>query len=227
MTGPVATLGGRQSRVEILLGADRCPDDAPLIGPSELGMAPLGLALQDHQLPHDLERLIESMRAAQDGALVAIVDAPPAPRRLGIVQSNRSENPNFYELHRPDKRLWRDFYHRTTYALLQRVDDAWRAEDIELSHPTGHDWPPDLLPTVMEVLGHLADERALAVKRVHLSCCLHRLREPAAISAMRQLNREQASSSPPAHRNVDVTDVSVEQLLGTDVSGVHLFRIDL
>jgi hypothetical protein len=224
MTGPVATLGGKQSTVTIVLGTDGCPDDAPFVGASELGGSPLGHALENHHVATELERLVERMRASQDGALVALVDAPPSSRRLGIIQSDRSQNPNFYGLNRPDRRLWRDFYYRTTYALLQRVDDAWKSADVELSHPTGFDWPPDLVTTVLEALGHLADDSALSVQRVHLSC-LHRLDERGVVAAMRRLNNEQSRVAPPLHREIDATQVSVEDLLDSPAAGAYLFKV--
>jgi len=224
----VAQLGGSHNTIDIVLGGDAAPRHAPLICASEVGYSPLGGATAGHSSRPAIECLVDWMRDTTEGAYVALVDAPPAPRRLGIVQDNRSsgERPNFYQRRAPDEGIWRDFYYATTHVLFEQIDKLWGAPDVELCHPTGHDWPPDLVPTVLDAIGHLADGPALALKRVHLSC-LHNLGEPEVQQAMKTLNREQLASDPPMHHKIDAVEVPVETLVDCAPGATRIFQIRL
>jgi hypothetical protein len=205
---PVGRLFGGHNEVEIYLGGDGCPPEAPLVCASEVGYSPLGAATQGHDSRPGIECLSRWMRNTEEGAFVALVPAPPGPRPLALIQDDRSEgaDPNFYETHRPDRRIWRDFYYQTTYVAFERLDAVWAAGDVELAHPTGFEWSPDLITTVLEALGHLADRpKSLALKRVHLSC-LHHLGSNDVLKAITVLNREQQREEPSAHRDIDLDD---------------------
>ncbi len=229
-TNPVSRLSGRHNEIEIHLGADRCPRDAPLVCASELGYSPLGAATQGHDCRPAIDRLSRWMRNTAEGAFVALVPAPPGPRPLALIQDDRSggERPNFYETHRPDRRTWRDFYYQTTYVTFERIDGLWAAGDVELTHPTGFDWGPDLLTTVLDALGHLADSpTSLALERVHLSC-LHHLGPTDVRKAITQLTREQQQPHPPIHRAIDVDHaVDARSFVDGSPDGTRLSRIRL
>lgn len=148
---------------------------------------------------------------------------------LALVQDNRSadQSPNFYETHHSRQdRVWRDFYYATTRVLLEEADQLWRSADLELAHPTGYDWPDDLLPTLLESIGHLADDCNLALRRIHLSC-LHTLTEDDVEAAMRRLNAEQLKPNPPAHRPLKAGRVQPEDHGGPAAPWASVFRIDL
>jgi hypothetical protein len=170
------------------------------------------------------------MRNTAEGAFVAFVPAPPGPRPIALIQDDRSEGEgsNFYETHRPDRRIWRDFYYQTTYVALERIDALWGARDVELTHPTGFDWGPDLLTTVLDALGHLADRpQSLALKCVHLSC-LHHLGANDVLKAITQLNREQQREHPPTHRDISLDDdVDLRAFIDGAPDGTSLSRIRL
>ena len=70
--------------------------------------------------------------------------------------------------------MWRDFYYLATYTILSSIDEHWGSREVVLTHPTGHGWPEDLMPTVLDALGHFADrEPAPALRRVYIHrCCL-------------------------------------------------------
>jgi hypothetical protein len=226
----VGRLHGAHSEVAIYLGEGECPRDAPLVCASEVGYSPLGAATQGHDSRPAIECLARWMRNTTEGAFVGFVAAPPAPRPLALIQDDRSEGKgsNFYETHRPDRRIWRDFYYQTTYVALERIDGLWAADDVELTHPTGFDWGPDLLTTVLDALGHLADRPgSLALKRVHLSC-LHHLGPNDVEKAIAQLNREQQAEPSPAHREVDVDhDMDLRTFVDCAPNGTSLSRIRL
>lgn len=225
-----ATLVGRSSTIDIHLASesDPCPPGAPLVCASEVGLSPLGMAISGHPSRAVIGALADWMRETDSGAYIALVDAPPAPRPLGIVQDDRSggKNRNFYERHRPDGRIWRDFYYATINTLIGAMDGRWSAADIELTHPTGFGWRDGLLPTVLEAIGHLADERELALKRVHISC-RHDLSEAEVQKAIETLNREQLRSDRPTHRDLRVEAIAAETVVPRAPTGARIQRIEM
>jgi hypothetical protein len=226
---PIAELRGSYSQIELFLGSDSCPSDAPLVCASEIGYSSLGSSIAGHESRPAIKQLAEWMRDADEGAYVALVDAPPAPRRLALVQGNRSsgDHRNFYERNAPDKRIWRDFYYATTYGLFEEIDSHWAAADVELSHPTGFGWLPDLLPTVLDALGQLADRQpALAVRRVHLSC-LHDLSELDVLRAVSTLNAEQRTPQAHEHFAIAIDEVALETVLPSGPPNTRLLHVPI
>jgi hypothetical protein len=224
---------GRHGQIEILLGADAVPTDAPLICASRVSYSPLGIALSDAIARDEIRTLANRMRSAEDGAYVALIESPPAPRPLALVQDNRGTEGtlNFYQRCQTRKdRVWRDFYYRTTYVVLAQIEEHWSSADIELSHPTGHGWPTGLVETVLEALGHFADaprDTELGLKRVHLSCCLDDLAEPVLQTAVATLNNEQRLTSRPEHRAIVSAEVPIARLGLAEIPGATLLKISV
>ncbi|MGI8730125.1 MAG: hypothetical protein ACR2LK_09085 [Solirubrobacteraceae bacterium] len=171
------------------------------------------------------------MRDSPEGAWLALCQHPEDQRRYALIQSNRSWTPDrigFYEAHYPQTaRVWRDFYYRTTYAILALIDEHWAAEEVVLSHPTGHGWPPDLMPAVLEALGHFADRRPpTSLRRVCLSaCCLDGPGD--VLEAIKMLNVEQNGPRPPRHRPVTPRPVAPQRFGCAPEDGIQLFRISM
>lgn len=222
---------GDVSQLHVFAGSDQAPPNCPLLCASETGYSPLGGVLNGAGPPvSSIGALADWMRGTADGAFVALVDAPPAPRPLGLTQDNRGrgETANFYESRHGDAHgIWRDFYYRSVYTLIAGMDDRWGATDIELTHPTGHGWPGDLITVVLEALGQLADTRELRVERVHLACCLEDLSETETDRALMRLNREQRHASRPKHRDYAVEEFDLASSDAPSLSGATVLRIPL
>jgi hypothetical protein len=202
---------GRDIEIALTFGAARAPRDAPLIAASEVGYSPLGPATAGLACRDEIRRVGDSMRDAQHGILLALCECSD-DRRFALIQSNRSsseERRSFYD-QRPFGRqdpVWRDFYYLATYTALALIDKHWGSREVVLSHPTGHGWPENLMPTVLEALGHFADrEPRPALRHLYIhGCCLGGPDD--VLRAMEILNREQEGPQPPRHRAVPWTPV--------------------
>jgi len=202
--------------IEIRLGADDVPAGAPLVCASEVGYSPLG-ALLAGDARAKIAPFADWIRYSSSGAYVALIDSPPAPRPLGLIQTDRG--PFYRQRHSRRDVVWRDFYYATVYAVLSAMDDRWSASDVELAHPTGYGWPQDLVIVVQEVLRHLDVKSTMSLRRVHFTC-LHDLDQARLDAAARVLDAEwdegrPAESRPLAVVPVDVSAVNAPAPLGS------------
>lgn len=169
------------------------------------------------------------MRNSSDGLWLVLCDHPQEKRRFALIQSNRSESDDrrgFYETRHPrEDRVWRDFYYLATYTIFSLIDEHWGADEVVLSHPTGHGWPEDLMPAVLEGLGHFADRQPPgSLRKVCLSvCCLDGPSE--VLKAAEVLNTEQQGSHPPRHRRVTPREHDPRKFGFRPEDGLRLFRV--
>ena len=227
----LAKLMGRRSNIDLVVGETRHNGDVPLVAAAELGYSPLGVALSRRtEADVPIRAVANHMAAAEeDGLLLALCDVPNAPRRFGLVQTNRGPGfrRNFYERrHVGRDRVWRDFYYAAAYVLFALMNERWpNTTDVELAHPTGHGWLTDLAPSFFDGLGHLADEQRLDLRKIHVNrCCLDNDDEMR--SAFGVLNEIQRSA-PTRHRPLDVESYDVSRLGLRPHPGISVFRVPL
>jgi hypothetical protein len=200
---------------------------APLICASEMGFCPLGDELRFGRWSPAVQglvgRIADAMRYSESGLLLALLDLEDAPRRLALVQDNRGP---FYERRyggdHAQAKGWKDFYYSAGYYLAERIDDLWAAPEVELAHPTGWRWHPNVAPPFLEGLRARHISRPLALERVRVNGCCD---GPAAIAAaLAIVNREPLAD----HRNLHVIEMEFSEI-GISISepGVHLMRVEL
>ena len=218
--------GDRGGSLDLLWGTDECPPTAPTVVGAEPGLSCFDASISSAPKTEadPILRLAKAMRGSADGMWLALVDGDA--RRCGLVQSDYSA---FYKDHHESYhrgRAWRDFYYRAVYVLLDQIDRRWKTADIELRHPTGYEWRPDLAPTVVEALFNLVDARVLDLKRVHVHPCS--LDGPHAIQeAVRIIEQEQADPHRAAPRPIAVEERDPDELGYKGPAEVSLLRVDV
>ncbi len=154
-------------------GPGESPETAPMLVGAESGYACFDGDTRNRGFPDEarfpLLSLANEMRASEDGMWLALVDADQ--RRYGLVQSNRGMAPGaeggFYQAHHTrEDNVWKDYYYRAAFTLLDEIDRAWAPSDVVVHHLTGHGWPNDLVPVALEATGNLLDRRQVEIQRL-------------------------------------------------------------
>ena len=209
--------------IEVLLHQEGAPTgvptEVPIVCASVMGFSPLA-SLLNGDARRKIAPISAWMRNSDDGAYVALIDSPPAPRPIGLIQTNQGV---FYRSrHTRSDVIWRDFYYATIYVTLSLIDKRWNTQDVEFAHPTAHGWPNDLVKVLLEVIGHLNAEPKMALRRIHLSC-LHDLTRERLDRAAAEIRSESRSR----HRPVDVEPVPRSTAGTLHLAGLVLQRVKL
>lgn len=141
-----------------------------------------------------------------------------------MIQTNRG--PYYCSRHPRSDTIWRDFYYATMHTALTEINDRWAADDITLSHPTGHDWPQDLVVILQEVVRHLNDVPKQTLERIHLDC-LHGLTEQRLEEAADAIASEEKRGALPAHRELRIEAVDLAMVGAPETPGAVMRKITL
>jgi hypothetical protein len=193
----------------------------PFLGASEDGFSPLGIELAREKAWsrewRRIHQIVNAIRDANQGPLVAFYDCPIAPRRLALIQSNRGQ---FYEAnHAPQgapRRAWRDFYYRAGWILFKEMNDRWKPREIQMSHLTGHLWVPGMLEATLNAVKNLLRSRNLSLERIFLDTCCY---EPglldAALATLSDAHRD--------HRSFKYSELEPELIGLTNDPAITIF----
>lgn len=222
MTARCVIYGSRTAEVELVTDYKERADVAIYV--AEMGFSHFDAGERDSWPSGDyadLKRLTDAMREAGDGLLIAFVDRP-GPRRLILVQDDRGK---FYEGRQTREDVaWRDFYFAAGYAALDWADWLWKPKVVELACLSGGpEMPSGAGVAFFEGVGHLVDQRELALERVLVA--------PVAAGEVERaaevLNAERARENPPAFRPLEVRPWDVSHIGLRLTEGIRLLRVEV
>lgn len=208
MTDKRATLAGKRSNLTVTCDRDReWTTDSPLICCSApKGFVRLPGFIESDPRKAEILSVAEWLTVSRGGAFTVVFPATKDSKGLALIQADHDGHGSetFYQRHHGDSHgIWRDFYFRTVYIALREGDKVWNAEEIQIAHPVNGGWDLELLTVVLEGIGHLADQRDLNVKTIHLDC-LHGIDTRDFKQALDTLNREQTGSDGSTYREFEV-----------------------
>ncbi len=186
--------------IELLYGRPENPLGIPFVASSE-GQLIRGLA--NSRAARQIRRVGKRVSSSTEGPLLGFVDGVERVRPVVQIQSNRG--PFFRSRHGtsdPRRPIWRDAYYGLTYLAASQACQRWETSAIEISHPTGFAWPPQLAEVVVEALWNLPGTDPLDRVFFH-PCCLTLARLRGAIATIRNDGDQNSGHRPLTWTQVD------------------------